>query len=246
MQDMGYLRLLAKSNFILNDLQSLIGQPFPFYLDWSMCNAFNGATLADKTSTFQILFYPDFCDVRDSGSYSVFLKNMSVSIFKRCDSVSKISKERFKNEIIKSEKKYEQLEKEHGPQLINQISRIHLRATSISGLESSENNCNEFLRFISSHFHGTILPEPVYEEDWLATDLDLNIELDLIEKLTEREMEIIFDSPCQKLIIPSSIQDLFPNSEKNIFGFGKMVGFHSVKLLQKWGISSFHIFCRQF
>lgn len=239
------LKLLAKSNFLLKELQLLLKQPFPFYVAWSECKAFNGAVLTDRQSTLQLLFFQPDSRSEDSGALVVSLADMKISGFMRSDSELHLTQTQFAKAVILAEQKYDQLTANSGPEVFHQISRLHFRVRITEAVKDRELKCDQFLKSISALFPGMAIPEPVFEEDWLSPDLDPDISTDL-SSLYERELEIALDSPLQEADCCSLIRSKFPYIGDDLFGSGQTIHSHASKPLQQWGISSLHLYARHF
>ena len=245
MQNPDHLKLLTKSNFILKELQLLLNEPFPYYVNWAACSAFNGAVLSDRKSTLQILFFSVDSKQSDSGSLIAELSDMKVSVFTRSDSVLQLTQEQLTEAVINSESKYQRIISNYDPDLFHQISCIHLRVGANEALDDGVLKCNQFLAYLSSYFNGTVFPEPVFEEDWISPDIDAVTETNLFGN-TERELELKLSAPLPDTDYTRILNSIFPENEMRCFGSGQTTYNSSNNLLKEWDISYLHMFARQF
>lgn len=236
--------LMAKSDYLLRKIQDIFVGSFPYFVDWTVASAFNGAILGDKSSVLQLLCYPNNYSNYGATSLVCRLRDMTITAYARSDSLRKFSQVEFERLVLNSEAMFESAYGDAVNDIKARVARLHFRKRWPAQFSVHE-QYDRHMEFISKRLGASFIREPDFDSDWLSPEADGAVRQSLLEN-TEREAEFILNFPTDIELVTSKLRSIVPNITDDLFGIGQMA---QIDLFGEEGTAEkalVHVFARHF
>jgi hypothetical protein len=235
----------AKSNYLLRDIRHLFEPSFEYFVDWSVARAFNGAIVTDGRSTWQVMFYPRNGKHAQPSGLTTDLADMTVATYIKKPSLLYITQKEYDDIVRHSEESFASAANIKSTDMLQQIGRLHLRTMCDSRIAHGEETCKEFIRQLTAEIQGTLLFEPQFEDNWVASDVEPAL-LRAIESQIPYEAEVELVLPRPEDFVRSHLRSIVPELVGPLQGLGQLVTAQGSETVRGVGISMLHAYSRQF